>query len=418
MTSPSDVEHGRTIVALRAGQVLHYGGGFLIDRLQRVGAQEPNRQREKVYEVGNYQSTGQTSDTPRMNFDLESTDASTEIEALLVGLDPTGLADGQELKLTNAKPLDVVSAWKAVYGAFDANSGVIVPQLLLDSATWRFGIRQTATKAFTLQGDSIYYVTEGIPRQESFAGAGVGPYNFSNTPAIPTTETGVTFHAYTVCVIYADGSYRRLFIGEDYTDTTAGFTLTDAALAPVGSTVHCTYASDDGPVSFDQLIHPTSTVKPSGVRHKDIDIYVSDGAATPQLIRWRGVQNFDWNWRVNREPDEELGNAHYVANDFDVPEVSGSITLRSTDAVYLMERIAQVLGVSVGETANVLADVPLELEAVIRHPDTGDVLETLWTPDARFNPPGSQANANAKIDSTFTWSSDSGDMSVFVGARP
>ena len=48
-------------------------------------------------------------------------------------------------------------------------------------------------------------------------------------PAIPYAEVAATLHVLSACVVFSDGTYRRLFYGDDYTDTTGGFTLTDPA---------------------------------------------------------------------------------------------------------------------------------------------------------------------------------------------
>lgn len=400
-------------MSMRGGQILTYGGQYLVSRLNSAGAGEPNRQEERTYELGNYESTGRTKDIPQVPWSMESLDATTDFEALLTGLDPSSVTDQQIILLTDAKPLDIISPVKSPYQGFEANQGYIVPQLLLNSAVYRFGVRANATESFEFVGDSLYFVTEGVPRQMTVLGsAGAGPHTFTDGPAIVTSEQGDDVYAYSVCLQHSDGSYDRLFIGEGYTNTASGFTLTEAPAA--SDIIHVTYAVA-GPDNHPQSIHPSSSLKPNALRAKDIDFYVSDGAATPTYLRWRGVQSVEFNWRVNREPDEELGNAHYVSNDYDIPELTGSVTMRAQNVEYLMARIAQILGTPVGETANVLADVPLEAYAVLRHPTTGVALKTLYTPDARFNPPGTQAQANAKVEQTFNFSSDTGGFRVVRG---
>ncbi len=403
-------------MAVRGGQILTYGGDYLFSRINQAGAGEPNRQEERTYELGNYQSTGRTKDIPQVPWSVESLDATTNFEAVITGLDPDAVVEGQEIVLTSAKPLDVVSPWKAPYQGFAANTGTIVPYLLLNSASYRFGVRQNATQSFEFVGDSIYFATGGVPRSQTITGTtSAGPHAFTDGPAIVTNEQGDDVYAYSVCIIHLDGSFERLFIGEGFTNDANGFTLTEAPVAT--DIIHVTYASA-GPVSFPQSIHPSNSVIPNALRAKDIDFYVSDGAATPTYHRWRGVQGVEFTWRVNRDPDEELGNAHYVAYDYDVPELTGSVTMRAADVGYLMEIVAQILGVSVGDTANVLADVPLETYAVLKHPSTGVPLKTLYTPDARFNPPGTQAQANAKYEQTLNFSSDTGAFSIYKGERP
>lgn len=401
-------------MAARGGQVLTFGRDFLLSRLPQTGPAEPNLNKTKLYETGNAQSTGETRDIPNVTQEVRSLDMSTDFEELLLGLDPGTISIGDEMNLADAVPLDIVAPWKNSLTDFDVNRGVITPYLNLESATYRFGVRSSAEQSFSFRGDSIYYVTEGVPRFQRFAAAGVGPYLFADDPAVVTVEQGDNVFAYSACLHLVDGTVTRLYHGEDYTDDDTGLTLTEAA--PGGSFLHVTYAGP-GPVEFPQSIHPSTSVKPGDIRPSNIDIYVSDGASTPELVRMRGVQQFEVTQRFAREPDEELGNSHYVAYDFETPEVSGSMTMRPVDIAYLMQVVAQILGVPVGQTGNLLSDVPLDIEAVIRHPLTGATLKTIAVDDARFNPPGVNVQANSKLEQQFSFTSDTGDMRVIRGDR-
>jgi hypothetical protein len=64
-----------------------------------------------------------------------------------------------------------------------------------------------------------------------------------------------------------------------------------------------------------------------------------------------------------------------------------------------------------------LSSQPLELEIVIRHPDTGAVLKTLYLEDARFDPPPVPVRANSTIETTLPFNSDGGRLLVYKGAR-
>lgn len=398
-------------MTIKAGKFVTIADDVLISRLQNTGPGNLGIPEEKIYEVGNQETVATLRDVPDLTWDMESWDMTTSLEERLLGLTSSPSA-GYEFDFNNAKPMDVVGLFKSP--TFTSIFGIAAPYLNLDSLSYRFAVRQSSSETATLRGDSIYYVP-GTAYSEVFAAAGVGPYTFTNGPSIVTRESGDDLYAYCVTLFESDGTVTRLFIGDDYTNDANGFTLTTAA--PVGSTIHAVYGSTTTR-ALPQSIHPDVADVPAAVRGRDIDIYISDGAATPQLIRWRGVQSVEVNRRVTIEREEELGNPHTVSSEYDVPDVNGTLTMRPGDADYLRERIAQVTNTPLNETANALSAQPLEMEIVIRHPDTGAVLKTLYVEDARFQPPATPFRANSTLEVQFPWQSDGGRLLVYKGARP
>lgn len=400
-------------MSIRAGQFLHDANGFVVDRIQTGGAGNLNIPEEQVYELGNFQAVGTIRDIPDLSFDLESVDVSTEIESILTFTDPTAVVDGDEFDFLNAKPVDVVSPFKAGMNQFAIVRGLAVPYLTLENATYRFGTRTNATQAYTLRGDSIFYVP-GTPYYEEFTASGVGPYTLAHT-ALPYTVRGVTQHALGVCYIRADGTYKRLFFGADYTDTGTAVTL--VAAAPVGSTVRIVYGSATA-ATYPATVHQGTAVKPAAVRGKDIDVYIGTPGASPTFTRWTGVQSFEATWRVTLDNDEEFGNAFYVAQDYDVPEVTGNIVVRARDPQDLWDKVFQITNVPANQIAGPNTSVLLPVELRINNPDTGTRIKTIYIPDARFTPPAVQGRVQQKLETTFNWRSETGSMKVYAGTRP
>lgn len=400
-------------MSVRSGAILHDVNGFVVDRIQTGGAGNLNIPQERIAELGNWETVATVRDIPDLSFDLESLDVSTEIESLLTFQDPADAVSGTQFDFIHAKPIDVISPFKSAPGNFDIVRGIAIPFLTLENATYRFGTRANATQAFTLRGDSIYYIP-GTPYYEEFPAAATGPYTFAHT-ALPYNERGVTIHALGVCYITSTGTYKRLFHGVDYTDTTTAVTLT--AAAPVGSTVRIVYGSTT-PATFPQSVHEGVGVKPAAVRGKDIDVYIGTTAATPVFTRWTGVQSFEVSWRVNLDNDEEFGNYHYVAQDYDVPDVTGTITVRPRDPQDLWDKIFQVTNIPGGEIAGPSTSVGVPIELRISNPDTGARMKTLYIPDARFTPPPVQGRVGQKLEPQFAFQSDTGKLYVYDGARP
>lgn len=259
-------------MAIRAGQILHVGNSFVIDRIQTGGPGNLNIPQEKIKELGNYQSVGIVRDVPDLSFNLDCLDVSTELEGILTGsATPSSDADGTEYQLLNAKPLDILSPWKSPYGAFAVVKGCAVPQLTLESASYRYGLKENAAEQFSLKGDSIFYVP-GIPMRDEFTGDGTTTvFTFVGGPALLYTEQGTSIYALNVSV---DGVRKTL--GTDYTASTTAVTFLTAPA--VSAKIAIVYGSSD-PTSYLQTVHEGVSVKPAAIRGKDIDVYFSTAIA-------------------------------------------------------------------------------------------------------------------------------------------
>jgi hypothetical protein len=403
-------------MAIKAGQILHTGNGFVIDRIQSAGVGNVNIPEEKIYELGNYNTVATIRDIPDLSFDMESFDMSTEIESLLLNLDPTTSVNGDAFDFGLSVPLDIVSPFKAGSGAFNIVKGLAVPYLNLERATYRFGLKQSASAQFTLRGDSIYYIP-GSPYYQTFTNAGAVTYSFTNT-ALEYVESGNSNYALSVCLHSSTtpSLYKRLFYGTDYTNTSTGFTLL-ANTSATYNRVSVVYGSATA-ATYNASVHQGTSVKAAGIRGKDIDVYVSDGAATPTWTRWAGVQTAEMTRSVNIENDEEFGNSKFVSSGYDTADVTGSIGIKAVDADELWSKIAAVTNVATNKIAGPQSSIPLGVEIRVSDPDTSAVVKTIYCPDARFVVPGVQGRVQTKLETTFSFTSDSGSMTVYKGARP
>ena len=422
-------------MSIKSGQILHDVNGFVIDRIQTAGPGNLNIPEEKVYELGNYKSVGTVRDIPDLSFDLESFDVSTEFEALLIGENPTtfpSTVGSNEIDFRNAVPIDVISPFKSRKNAYDIVKGVAVPYLTLERASYRFGLRQNASQQFSLKGDSIYYIP-GTPYYKEFTNVGAGPYSFGNT-AITYTEGSNSVHA--LCVVLVDSTtkaYKRLFYvpsGDlatsdySYTDTSSTVTLSDDYSADYdtvrivwGSTTSVNYTQTGNNPSGNPVHEGTSGTKPIAVRAKDIDIYIGTTGATPVFTRLNSVQSFEATWSVNLDNDEEFGNEHYVSQDYETAEVTGTVGVKPYDPADLWSKLAQITGVASNEVVGPQIATPVPLEARIYHPDTGSILKTIYIPDARFQIPGYSGQVQQKVETSLPFTSDGGLMYVYNGAR-
>ena len=408
-------------MAIKAGNIITQGREFVIDRLQSAGPGNLNIPEEKIYELGNYESVATVRDIPDLSFDMESLDVSCEIEALLTGVDPSTLAADQEIDLDDSIPMDIISPFKSS-GAFAAVRGIALPYLTLESSTYRFGVGANGTQSHTMRGDSIFYIP-GTPRYEEFTNTGVGPYSFDET-AIVYNYGGKVYFALSVMLRDSTtGAYKRLVLGDSYSNTSAAVTLStdqsatyDTVCVTYGTATIASY-TQNGNNPNGNPVHENVSTKVAAVRATDVDVYVGSFGATPVFSRWTGVQSFEVTRSVSLENDEEFGNTQFVDSSYDVAEVSGSIVVKALDASDLWDKIHEVTNVPTNEVIGPFTSVNLPVELRVTNPDTGDVEKTFYMPSVRFTPPSTSAQVQSKLETTFSFNDDLGKLYVYNGER-
>ena len=430
-------------MAIKAGAILHDINGYVIDRIQSGGPGNLNIPEEKVYELGNWNSVATVRDIPDLSFDLESFDVSTEFECILTGKDPEAFPTtigSNEIDFADHIPIDVISPFKSRRNQYNIVKGLAVPYLTMERASYRFGLRQNAAQSFTFRGDSIFYIP-GQPYYEEYpyngtSGTQADPLELDHT-AILYAEGSAGASVYALCVTVINsvtGAFKRLYhdpagnsgysnsatevwVNEDQYGT--GEDQYDMIRVVYGSTTVEDYDPESdglGENPSGHEVHQGVSVKPAAVRPKDIDVYIYPGA-TPTPVRLTSVQSAEVNWSVSLEQDEEFGNSHYVAMDYDTPDVSGSIGVKPYDPADLWTKLAQITGTPVNEVIGPETSVPLQMEIRIHHPDTGDRIKTLYVPDARFTVPGMQGRVQTKLETSLTFTSDQGILKVYNGIR-
>lgn len=352
--------------------------------------------------------------------------------AVVAGGTGVAMADGTAMKPAAAYCMDVASVFKPGVSAaapYSVVGSVGIPYLQLESLAYKFGIAEMASQTATFKGDSVFYNPLSTFIQETAGTASAGQ-------AIALAHPAVVYHGDVVNGSTIDGVYTpatryilsvslstgsRLLPGADYneaTNTISGVTtVTVVKAVPTTTNVRVMYASTT-PTAYPQLSHAAVTaIRPAAIKGRNVEVYIG-GAAL--VNRWTSVQNVTLDWKVTLDKDEELGNSQVVSQSYDVPAVSGTITLKPRDYGELYAKICQVAGVTVTEVAGALTTVPLQLLILLHSPDTGVVLKTLEVPDARFTLPGfsGKAGLGSKMEVTFAFEGDSGDMTVYKGAKP
>lgn len=400
-------------MAIKGGQILHVAGGpagsnFVVDRIQTGGVTGINVNEDRLEELGNYEAIGTIRDIPDLTFEIDSYDVTTELESLLTGGDNTEAA-GTLFNLADFIPLDILSPFKAS-GVFTVDGSVIIPFLSLESMSYSFALGDPATMTATMRGDSVFYV-KGSPYAETDDGtAGAGPFNYANT-ALKSVISGDDYYALSV-MVYDGSKWERQRLGTHYTNTATGITFLAGYYPPVGTdNIKFVYGSATQ-ATYNQTVH--NTTDPAGVRGRDIYISLSDGAATPVWSDWLGVQSANVDWRVTLERDEEFGNPQVVAQDFDVPEVDGSVTMKASTVTALFTQIQDIAGITGTDIANATQDPPeLGVRIKITDPSDGTTTKTLQVDDAKFTMPQLQGNVGTKLEADFPFTSSSGVLKIY-----
>lgn len=406
-------------MAVKGGSIVHVGNGlYLLDRIQNAGPGQVSINTEKINELGNYKSVATVRDTPDLQFSIESLDVSTELEEFVTG----GVQDvGDGLDMGLMRPVDLATQFKAGQDAvspFAVVKSIVSPFLYCESFSWRYGLRDNASKSATLRGDSIFYNPGPAFIQVA---DGTNTANQTVVTAHPAYQLG---EGDARRVLSVTAGSRRLTFGADYTEAagtvTAGaaiVTLTILDPVPATDEIRIAYASPDA-VSVLQNAHPDPTVKPAAVKGRDIEIYLGgyDPADIPgsQANRFLTVQSINADWRATLSRDEEMGNAYATGVDFETPAVSGAVEILPRDANELYTFVRKIAGqADATKIVGTAAADPLELDIRVKHPDTGATVERLHIPDARFTVPGVNGRANQKTPVSLQWESDEGTILVF-----
>lgn len=399
-------------MAIKGGQILHVAGAaqgtdvgtFVVDRIQSGGITGITVNEERLEELGNYEAIGTIRDIPDLTFEIETYDVTTEIESVLTGGDNTE-AGGALFNLKDYKVLDILSPYKTS-GLFTIDNGsVIIPTLYLESASYSMSLTDPMTATFGFRGDSVFYVP-GSPYRETASGDGIQTnFTFANT----ALQSDVNGDIYYGLAVYVDGVKQRL--GSDYTNTASDVTFTTPPPSGTGNIV-LIYGSSTA-ATYGSGVH--NTTDPAGVRGRDIQIQLGDGMAT--YTDWFGVQSVNVDWRVTLERDEEFNNPLVVAQDFDVPETTGSVTMKPQDVSALFSQIQSIVGLS-SDIANATDDPPeLEFRAVIKD-SSGTTTKTIQVGDAKWEMPALQGSVGTKLEGDFNFTSASGTLNIYKGDMP
>lgn len=406
-------------MAIKAGQILHVGNGFLVDRIQSAGAGSVNVNTERIEELGNYQAVATTRDIPDLSFELETFDMGTEMHEILFNAGAGDAAGTVYHVETMINPMDIISPFKGE-GLFTSVRGLIIPYLNVESLSYNFSIDNAASLSVGMRGDSIFYVPGGVYREAfvgtgaatSFTyGAGTGGVAGPSLKSVISGADWFVLGAMTEDTTTTPSTWKRLRRTIDYTDTNAAITIVGPAL-PVTTNLWVVYGNAAEPTYLQTVHKAVAATTPAAVKGRHIEVQFGAGPTS-----WLGVQSASVEWRATLERDEEFNNPNIVDSDFDVPEVSGTITMKAATAASLFDQILAIQGVTSPDIVNAVSEPPqVDLRLLVKSPETGAVIQTLQIPDAQFDPNAIAGQVGNKLEVDFTYTSAGGDLNVVKGA--
>jgi hypothetical protein len=404
-------------MAIKAGQILHVGSGFLVDRIQSAGAGSVNVNTERIEELGNYQAVATIRDIPDLSFEMETFDMGTEIHELLFNAgagDAAGTAYNTEIDII---PIDIISPFKGE-GLFTTVRGLVIPFLNVESLAWNFSIDNAAALTVGLRGDSIFYVPGSVYREEFVGDGAATTFTFgagtggTAGPALKTVIDGANHFALSVLVedtTTTPSTWSRLRFGIDYTNTATDITTTATYAAT--DNIYVTYGNATA-ATYNQGVHKTvAAATPAAVKGRHIEVQFGAGPTS-----WLGVQSASVEWRATLERDEEFNNPNVVDQDFDVPDVTGTITMKAATAAALFDQILAIHGITSPDIVNAVSEPPqIDLRLLVKSPTDGSTIQTLRVPDAQFDPEAIAGQVGNKLEVDFNFISAGGDLDVYKG---
>lgn len=326
------------------------------------------------------------------------------------------------LDLANCVSVDIATQFKGGITSgtpYAVIASAAMPLLYLESASYKFAAGDTdSSQSFTLRGDSLFYNPGPTYVQTAVASGSPGQTVITTYPAYAVAE------ADNRRILSVEVGGVRLTFGPDYSESygsisggAATTTVTITAAQTAGQQIRIMYSSPQA-LSFNQGVHTVATVKPAAIRGRDVDVYVggydytNPAGSVANLLT--SVQSVDINWKVTLDKDQELGNPYIVSQDFFVPDVNGSITVKPRTPAELAALIRKVQGVSdATKSLGALTAVPLAMDIVVYYPGTKTTLKRIHIPDARYTLPGFSGRVQTKTTWQLSWASDTGSLQVF-----
>lgn len=421
-------------MSVQAGSILHVSGRTVIQRLQTAGLGNVTIPIDTIREIGNLAVVDKVIQEPEFTFTMESLDTSCEIEALLHGSVSPGTASGAAAGLTDpdgtvydwstCQPINVASPWKdpATASAGVVAAGHLIPGYYPTKIGYKFGVTESATQTVELAGGSFYY-GKFAPVEEIFAGTGSQTAFPTTDPAVEYRKGGVLGTQFRMIFgVLVNGQY--MLEGQDYTVTGGGpasspavatVTFTAGSIPANGAIVKLAYFTTAAK-AYPDSVHASAIVLPGAVRGRNICVSIAP-IGSSSWVRLHNIQTVQLDATVQTQVERELCNDVDVGRSILGIDCSGNIVARSNSINSFFVLLGEITGLdTTNEVIGFLNQNPVRLKIEIQNPrNTGQILKTLYVPDAIFDIPGTPARVNTPTDFTLNWNAQTGDYQAVKG---
>lgn len=420
-------------MSIPAGSILTVAGLNVVDRLQDAGLQNPKVPTETVRETGNNLVVGKVLTEADFTFQLTSWDTNCDMMALLlgklgvIGEGPSAKdAAGTVYDWEDVGFVNIASPWKTDTGTAggDIGSGVIIPAYFPTALSYKFGVKAMAEQAVTLRGGAFFMNYGGYPIEETAAGTGAAttfetkePANVLRIGGHGSTEYQHVFGVMVNGVIQIPGVD---YVEEEgaVPEAVGGMTqvkIKFAVAPPNEAVVRYMYFSTTAH-KLDQTVHESTLISPAAVRGRDIDLYLG---APGEMVKIHGCQDYSLAASIAGEIQREMGTYDPIGFSTTGTDTNGSVTLEPQTQEKFYEVLAEMIGIDKSEVMGYVNQYPVPLTAAIQNPaKRGEILKSIYVPDAIFQTPGSTVKVNTVSQFPITWEGLEGTFREIKGELP
>jgi hypothetical protein len=410
-------------MSVLAGDILHVGGNQIMHRVQSAGLGNVNLPTETIREVGNRDVVDIVPQEPDFTFTMQSFNTSVELLAYLTGkiggkasAEAPGASDpeGTEYNWDDAGYVNIASPWKKPQSGASGvvEAGFLVPGYFPTGYTLNFGVTDNAQQQATLSGGAYFYA-EGCPLEEQKAGDGSTKSFETTHPTIKYRRGGAEGESFlNIFGVIVDGAIQ--VIERDYEVEGGGGSKAKVVFedAPeAGADIRFCYFTTDKQ-EYPDVEQASSDVLPGAVRGRNIVIRINGERAG-------GGQTFTLEASCEGEVEREMGTEDVIAYLVKGRKTEGTFTVRPKDKDDFFKLLRQITGITKGEVFGWFNNHTVQLDVEIQNPkNPAKLLKTVRVDDAKFQPPGQQAQVNTATDFAVQYASVQGTFSEFKGEAP
>lgn len=389
-----------------------FGGRTRLGRVQNTDI-SANIPMTPVQELGSNRLAGRIFDLPEITMSISSMDVGARTAFTLANRDWATEPNGSFIELQDIQYVCLAQTYKDA-ATRDIVRTLYVPGAKLDSYSLNYSVNGDATEDFSFQASAYKLLRYDVAMASGVVGAG-GTFTFSPAARLLKGNT------YVLSVFTNDG-YQPLDVITASTSTSVTF---DTSRIPVGTPVLITYHADlsnqwqytyEYPnIPFGYTPPPD---QPVGMRGWGIELFlVQTSQAAQRVLR---AQSCTVQAQMNTTRIQELGSEYVVGYSDNIPEVTGTVELMTTDLRLYSLLSGDATGDNFDPTELGRGNWGLLIRMWRRNANraTEQPEKTIWVPELDFTQVSDRAQVGQDATQTFNWASRDNRLYIYRGAHP